>query len=311
MDLKSQIKARILSHARALGSTSKTVKCCHNFIMTKQKSPFDLLTHRTWERGANSKLLYLKRVREDRKERFFNSQGKLSPRQILARNKKRDFNITSRAQSYLERHWPYRRAESRWAGGNHYISVAISKEPFAECDTERVWSQNRKWSGNNTNASIGATRRTFKHFPNLVTPDGQVVIDAKKISSREYQIVWVENARGCSLKTVSGWLIKGFHVKGGTLDKARKKAAAARKKALSAELAKRQENADLVTIWVSLQDSLKAGNCETASKTVQDQLFRRFGKIGAIRADVLLAHRDDVYTRRAVAVAQQRTCKEA
>jgi len=68
----------------------------------------------------------------------------------------------------------------------------------------------------------------------------------------------------------------------------------------------RAEARTLAAIWVSPADSIAAGNCVPATEQYLAQLQREFGAIGALRADVLLARRDDQYTRRAVRAAQQR-----
>jgi hypothetical protein len=310
-----EITSRIILSAKNLGSSATTARGAHRYLMKHQQCPWDTAPHANERnRGASARDKYLTPLRLDREERALNRLGKRSPRQIAHSKRVRDNNLTSPAESYLSANWPFRRSESSWAGGDLYIAVNINKEPVAEGWNQKVWSRNEKWSGNDTHISIRATRRTFRHFPNLVTPDGLLVIDAKRVAHREYQVVWVEQSRGVSLKTVDGWLIRGYHVQAATLDDARKKAAKARKKALDAALALRMQRAirradmrALSHIWVSFQDSLDAGNCRPSSDEVRRQLCRSLGgEIGGVRADVLMAHRDDQWTRRAIAVAAKR-----
>ena len=49
----------------------------------------------------------------------------------------------------------YRRSQSSWAGGDHMISVGVSDDPGISGSSDRVWSDNGKWSG--TDSSVSAT----------------------------------------------------------------------------------------------------------------------------------------------------------
>ena len=306
-----QTKKDVTSKAKSLGSKAKSFAGAIQFLRTKKPFVTNIATRATiWNRGVGELTAYFNDLATEKEERYLNSQGKMSSRQIKVRNTKRDKNITSRAQRYLVDNWPYRQTESRWAGGKHSVYITISKKPSINCESEKAWSSNGKWSGTNSNAYIFATRRTFKHFPTLTTPDGLIVIDAKLITPREYKIIWIEQSRGVQLKTVSGWFIRGYHVKAKNIEVARKKAAKARSKALSAAIELRIKKQEIKRnhhhIWVSLQDSFDAGNCVPTSKKVEADLKRIYGNIGGIRADVLLNYRDDFYTRRAVTVAARR-----
>jgi len=64
--------------------------------------------------------------------------------------------------------------------------------------------------------------------------------------------------------------------------------------------------------WVMIEDSVGAGNCPAGSRSFAADLARRIGasgpeSIGAARASLILATRNDAFTRRAVRVAAQRT----
>lgn len=310
---KQEIADQIIKTAKSLGSAASTARGAHRYIMEHQQRPWCTAPRASkWNRGSSARGQYLHARRLDREERALNRLGKRSPRQIKRANQVRDLNITNRARVCLADNWPFRRSESSWAGGELHIAIEIG-DPRVTGWNEKVWSRNGKWSGHDTHVEIHASRRTFRHFPELVTPDGLVVIDAKKIGHREYQLTWVEQSRGVSLKKVSGWLIRGYHVQAASPDAARKKAAKARKKALDAAISLRMQRAirrsnmrGLRHIWVSLQDSLDAGNCRPSSEAVRKQLVGQYGEIGGIRADALLQHRDDQWTRRAVAVAARR-----
>ena len=60
--------------------------------------------------------------------------------------------------------------------------------------------------------------------------------------------------------------------------------------------------------YVSTDDSVAAGNCKPATDQFASEVWRQIGASGpcAVRADIVLAIRDDSYTRRAVGVASTR-----
>lgn len=66
--------------------------------------------------------------------------------------------------------------------------------------------------------------------------------------------------------------------------------------------------------WVSVEDSVRGGNCESESRRVAYELAGALGGIdcgeiviGAVRGDVLLRHRSDSYALRAIYAAATRT----
>lgn len=218
--------------------------------------------------------------------------------------------ILARYKSAITDGATYRVAQSRWAGGDHSISISFADSPercSASGSSERVWSSNGKWSGKNSHHDYKISRRLPLH---LAVVGGLVILDAAEIAPREYQAVWAEQARGFDLKIVRGFIIRGHHVAADNLDRARKIATAARAKTLSTRIAERvRKNADraLNTVWVSVEDSLRAGNCGGATNSVASQIRRDLGgEVHAVRADYLLQVRNDHYARRAIAAAQQR-----
>ena len=59
-------------------------------------------------------------------------------------------------------------------------------------------------------------------------------------------------------------------------------------------------------VWVSVADSIAAGNCGAGTRLCAEMLHRLLGatgEVGAVRADWLLGRRDDVFTRRACVAA--------
>lgn len=63
-------------------------------------------------------------------------------------------------------------------------------------------------------------------------------------------------------------------------------------------------------VWVSVEDSLEAGNCRSETEKYAARLHAELGadgQLGAVRGDIILALRNDNYTRRAVGYAATRT----
>lgn len=219
-----------------------------------------------------------------------------------------------RAAAALESAWPYRRSTSGWAGGEHDVSVSLGT-PGASCSTDKVWSDNGKWSGTNSFAVISTDLATLMEFPSLMTRDGLALCRAAKIGTREYSITWIEQSTGVSLKTVDGWLIRGYHVRAASIEQARKKAHAARQQQLTASIRERQARqtkraglASMRGLYLDTADSIAAGNCNAATDRFACQMWQQIGASGpcAVRADVVLMARDDLYTRRAVGAAMGR-----
>jgi hypothetical protein len=220
----------------------------------------------------------------------------------------------------LTNSWPYRRSQSSWAGGEHTVSVSLtdtgtSTAAGANCATERAWSTNGKWSGTNSHAHIYTDIPTLLAFPSLMTADGLALCHAERIGAREYKVRWIEQSAGVALKTVDGYLIRGYHVRAPGIASARKKASAARKLALSATVrarsdvrVKRAKLADLKGVWIAVEDSAAAGNCIPSTEQFARTVWGTLGAVGpcAVRADVVIGARDDLYTRRALGVAMSR-----
>jgi len=86
------------------------------------------------------------------------------------------------------------------------------------------------------------------------------------------------------------------------------------RRAVLAAMRERNESVDewLVShpVFVGIPDSLTAGNCPQGTRAfadiVAEQLHVDSPAIGGIRSDVMLSHRDDVYTRRAARMAALR-----
>lgn len=231
-----------------------------------------------------------------------------------------------RIKSFLEEEWNLRQSQSTGAGGEHEVSISFTKSPKkiqANGWSQKVWSKNGKWSGNNSFVEIVATYRTLKHFPMLTTPDGIHLVDALKLAPRIYEIKWLKNSRGFDVKIVSGWLIKGYHVKGKSYELAKKWVQMIRDGEAREHRINRFHVKSILSeyrnIWVSFEDSLAGGNCRQGTiQFVRNKLLpymrKRFGKIGdigAIRGDLLLNFAgDNPYVRKALRAAERRYSRD-
>lgn len=210
-------------------------------------------------------------------------------------------------QAELRTSYPYASPSGSWAGGNVRLTVHVGV-PSASATTDRVWSANGKWSGNDLAVRLCVSERALLSDLDL-TAAGLVILDAELIAPGEYQAKWATQKGQLGLTVISGWLIRGYHSTKKTIEAARKEARAAREKALAAELAVRQRDAVLAHIWINVADSDAAGNCAAGTEAFRRLAVSRLvpdGEIGAIRADWALSIRDDMFVRRAIAVAQRR-----
>jgi len=208
--------------------------------------------------------------------------------------------------------WPYRRATSSWAGGEHNIEVTLGPEPEAACESTRVWSSNGKWSGTNSDATLCITPRCYEALGNGVVVGGLVTLDCEEVAPREYRATWAEQAKGFQLKAVAGWIIRGYHVVAPSLEMAQRKADKARRDRLATLQVDKLKlgQVDLQHIYVTRADSLRAGNCSAGTSSFINAHSDVLGGKTRIRADELLRLADDVYTRATVLRAVARTLAE-
>lgn len=292
--------ADVIRTAKSNGSSAKTFEGASEFILAKiepENSNYPPQALRQQTRSDYYRQNYLRRI-ELRADRVADELGYISIRLVI-----------NKAEFDLKKYWPLRKSESSWAGGKHTVTVRLAHSPACGGGSKKAWSKNGKWSGTNSWVDLWVTHSALQYFPTLKTPDGMIVLDAKKLTPREYNITWVEQGRGFNLKTVTGYLIKGHHIKAKNLTQARKKVEIERKKLLTILQKKRSldqmKTKPLNTVWVQLEDSLAAGNCRPSSEAFAKHIYKLLGATGpvAVRADFLLEQRNDIYTQRAVSAA--------
>lgn len=228
-----------------------------------------------------------------------------------------DAKTLDRIKSRLAANWPYCRSTSRWAGGEHYVSVQLSEIPAGECHSERAWSRNGKWSGTNSTARLHITPRCIAALGSEIIIGGLITLDVEVLEPRTYRAVWLEQSRGVSLKVVHGWIIKGHHSTAKTLEKAKRDVAKARANQFLAlkknRFSLRHVNftkIPLHQILVTRTDSLNAGNCTPGTDSFIRTHFGDNKKTHAVSAATLLATADDAFVRRAILEAEARQSKQ-
>ena len=123
---------------------------------------------------------------------------------------------TDKIASYLKENWPYRRAHCRWtglpyrahsswAGGLHFVNVYLAEfhELEAHGNSEKGWSKNLEWTGNNSHAIIRCSARAIQYMPNLMSGN-RIYLDVYP-QGGQYCALEVQQSRGFSLKTK--WVI--------------------------------------------------------------------------------------------------------
>lgn len=199
-----------------------------------------------------------------------------------------------------------RTSHSSWAGGNNIFTVKYKKDssrPAIIAEAVKVWSSNGKWSGNDLRVALSVP----SHYWTTRVVGGILTIAPRtRFDEREYKAFWVEQGRGFSVKLIEGFIIRGYHVAGKDFVAAKAKVAKIRSNAAAILLKKRHSLVEAGQKWVTVDDSLKAGNCRAGTEAFVKKIEKKLnaqGSIGAVRGDVIIALQDDYYTRRAVALA--------
>ena len=216
--------------------------------------------------------------------------------------------------------WLYRVTHSP-AGWSAKFHLSADGHPHFSHEVEQKWgcySKRCKYPAASDNIQVSVTAETVHYFPRLQV-NGLMVIDAHRIAPREFAMQWLEQGRGLSEKIIDGYYIRGRHVVATSLDAARKKVTQLRHRAARAEREKRvdrrfralkdEEFYKLAKrAWVTREDSIQVGNCSSATDQFKKFAAAHVNATGefALRGDVLLALRDDSYTRRAVTHAMHR-----
>lgn len=196
-------KESVISQAREYGSTAATFRGALRAIYRDGRSVKQQLARGadTPVRNARALAAYRREVRDARATRI--TAG-------LDLWTREDAEASEALRGRLAASWPYRRSESGWAGGNHAVSVALGDSPEAAGGSTRAWSNNGKWSGTDSHASLTITRRAVRILGTALIVDGRILVDAApETEPGVYAVAWIEQARGFGLKVVRGYCIHG------------------------------------------------------------------------------------------------------
>lgn len=103
------------------------------------------------------------------------------------------------------------------------------------------------------------------------------------------RVAWFERSRGLNVKTIHGWLVRGYHVQAATAEKAAAKVEKIRCAAAADLAAKRHDAAGLAETWISAERLRAAGACPAgidAARRAAERALEADGEIGAVRGDV-------------------------
>jgi len=134
-----------------------------------------------------------------------------------------------------------------------------------------------------------------------------VIIPSSRNRIHGYSVVqgWVHMGgpgwRPCAYVTQGRWDYHGDRGRG-PRDAVRRAVAARRRQQ------QQLDGLPVAAVWVSIEDSLRGGNCRAATEAYAERVWQHIGARGpcGVRSDVLLELRNDEFTRRAVAAAVAR-----
>jgi hypothetical protein len=301
----------IIALANARGSSAQTRAGARRWLLANLPLPaWDTASRATrFTRGAWQVQQYVEARRMERAERYCVALGLMPLDAAMSLANGIDRQIAADTRVALCYDEMYATPSGSWAGGDTTVSVSFTDSPFAVAETVRAWSDNRKWSGNNLSVRLGITRRTILSMgARNVIQGGLITLDAEQIGVREYRATWAEQHGKLGLKMVQGWIVRGYHSTARTLEQARKQAAKARAEqaaqAIIVRSKRRSEESTIraaANVFVSVQDSLAAGNCLPGTDAVARVVRRELGgDVGAVRGDVLLSLVGAVDRQRAI-----------
>jgi hypothetical protein len=109
--------------------------------------------------------------------------------------------------------WPFRKAESRWAGGNNYWKIKQGKYVSSSGKSERAWSLNGKWSGNDASFTVGVSYNWIKNVyeSGIAVLNGKLTTHAKRIECdvpgiKLFEARWLSQSRGFGVNVHDGYI---------------------------------------------------------------------------------------------------------
>lgn len=243
-------------------------------------------------------------------ERFKANNKKVSEREMLHAKFVKEANK-------IAKHLP----QPMYAMGD-FIEVIVGEKHIIR----GVFSDREEYAGTKYKAKYGYLKLslTYSEFKNILVIGGLVTILKEKISPQIYKVAWYSkqhSKHNFQLTKINGWLIKGFHVQDNgqgfesamayVKTKRNNVAIAKWNDRASEELNRIANEIPLNRVFVSVQDSLNAGNCEAGTKNYAERKGINLSEIGAVRADWLLENKNgsEYYINKAIQGARIRYAK--
>ena len=118
----------------------------------------------------------------------------------------------------------YRKASSKWAGGVHSIQILILEDPRIQpsCsgESEREWSSNGKWSGNNSRLKAAIRIDWLSRVKNQgsARTAERFILDAEPIepprcADKAWKVLYAAQGRGFDLKREEGFVLRSGSIK--------------------------------------------------------------------------------------------------
>jgi hypothetical protein len=104
----------------------------------------------------------------------------------------------------------YRRAQGKWAGGEHTLDVSLDFVVAASSKTERVYSANGKWSGKNSRHTIKVKPDWLRtvYRPGRAVVDGRLVLRASEQEPGRWWVYYVGQTRGTGIEPREGYVTR-------------------------------------------------------------------------------------------------------
>jgi hypothetical protein len=189
-----------------------------------------------------------------------------------------------RAESIL-RLSSLRQAQSSWAGGEHSVRVVDGDTNGFSGGSNRVWSRNGKWSGNNSWVSV-----SLRIGWQLIEIAGVPTIVPTGYRRTEIcRAFWPKQGRGFSVSTLADWVLRDVHVVAPTKGTATTRVEKMRRQRMFSH----RISTGAIDPWVTVADARRAGNCDTGINSYVDRLSEELGwvgEVGAVRASLLREH---------------------
>jgi hypothetical protein len=198
----------LIAAAQTAGSRAITVKGAVKFLRKQMKQNTIPLDKRGYRGGNRSYKAAQDAKNTKRGLRIMEASGLWAQDVAIQYAASLDRRLEKSFESLFKEKWTawgYRCSQSGWAGGKHSVSVRFADGANVGGHSEKVWSNNEKWSGTNSFATIHITRKAFSYFPDC-NIGGNIIVDVSaEHEDGILEVSYVEPSRGFDLKTTTGY----------------------------------------------------------------------------------------------------------